>query len=70
MMNTKTTLLTILLFLPLTAQAAPLTLEAAVEQGLKADNVLKEQAARVSGAKAGLSQARLARLGGFKLKGM
>ncbi|OGR41269.1 MAG: hypothetical protein A2X35_07715 [Elusimicrobia bacterium GWA2_61_42] len=41
-----------------------------MEQGLKADNVLKEQAARVSGAKAGLSQARLARLGGFKLKGM
>ncbi|HAT72274.1 MAG TPA: hypothetical protein DCS63_05610 [Elusimicrobia bacterium] len=69
MINTITAFL-IVFFIPQITQAAPLTLEAAVEQGLKADNLLKEQAARVSGAKAGLSQARLARLGGFKLKGM
>ena len=49
---------------------AGVTLGEAVEKGLKADNILKEQAAAVTGAKAGLSQARLARLGGFKLKGM
>jgi len=50
--------------------AAGVTLGEAVEKGLKADNILKEQAAAVSEARAGLSQARLARLGGFKLKGM
>lgn len=49
---------------------AGVTLGEAVERGLKADNLLKEQAAAVTGARAGLSQARLARLGGFKLKGM
>ncbi len=50
--------------------AAGVTLSEAVERGLKADNILKEQAAAVSGARAGLDQARLSRLGGFKLKGM
>ena len=69
-MNSKIFLFTIFSLIPLTAQAASVTLEAAVEKGLKADNILKVEAARVSGAKAGLNQARLARLGGFKLKGM
>ncbi|MDO8804377.1 MAG: TolC family protein [Elusimicrobiota bacterium] len=69
-MNGKIIIFSIFSLIPLTARAAQVTLEAAVEKGLKADNILKEEAARVSGAKAGLSQARLARLGGFKLKGM
>jgi len=51
-------------------QPAGLTLADAVEQGLKGDNIIKTEAARVSGAKAGLEQAKAARLGGFKLKGM
>ncbi len=66
----KTLFFAIFSLIPLTAHAASVTLETAVDKGLKADNVLKEEAARVSGAKAGLSQARLARLGGVKLKGM
>ena len=52
------------------AGAAPVTLNEAVERGLRADNILNEESARVSGAKAGLAQARLARFGGFRLKGM
>ena len=69
-MNSKMNLFAVLMLIPLTARAVPLTLEAAVAEGLKADNILKEEAARVSGAQAGLRQARSARLGGFKLKGM
>lgn len=49
---------------------SPLTLSRAVELGLKTDNVIMTEAARVSSAKAGLEQAKLSRLGGFKLKGM
>lgn len=65
------TLISVLLTaIPATAKAEPLTLGAAVEQGLKSDNIVKEEAARVTGARAGLSQAKMARLGGFKLKGM
>jgi outer membrane protein TolC len=70
MNNARTALFTIVFFIPLTARSAPLTLEAAVERGLKSDNILKEAAARVSGVRAGLSQAKMARLGGLKLKGM
>jgi len=66
----KAVILAISLLIPLTARAASVTLEAAVEKGLKADNILKEEAARVLGAKAGLSQAKLSRFGGFKLTGM
>lgn len=69
-MNSKIFIFTIFSLIPLTARAAGITLEAAVEKGLKADNILKEEAARVGGAKAGLNRARLARLGGFKFKGM
>ena len=70
MMNTKTILFSLLYLIPFTARAASVTLEEAIDKGLKADNILQEEAARVSGAKAGLSQARLSRLGGFKLKAM
>jgi outer membrane protein TolC len=70
MIQLKAVILTISILIPLTAQAASVTLEAAIEKGLKADNILKEEAARVSNAKAGLSQAQLSRLGGFKLKAM
>jgi outer membrane protein TolC len=69
-MNPTKLFFSIFFLIPLTAHASPVTLEAAVDKGLKVDNVLKEETARVSGAKAGLSQARLARLGGVKLKGM
>jgi outer membrane protein len=62
--------LTLAFILAAAPASAGVTLGEAVDKGLKADNILKEQAAAVSGAKAGLSQARLARLGGFKLKGM
>jgi outer membrane protein TolC len=59
------------LVLPISAGATtPLTLEEAVDRGLKADNVIKTEAARVSGAKAGLKQAKMSRFGGLKLKGM
>lgn len=55
---------------PLCAQeSGALTLSRAVELGLSADNLVKVEAARVSGARAGLEQAKLSRLGGFKLKG-
>ncbi len=60
----------VFLLMPLTAGAASVTLETAVDKGLKADNILKEEAARVGAAKAGADQARLSRYGGFKLKGM
>jgi len=69
-MNKKTLFFAIFFLIPLTAHASSVTLEAAVDKGLKVDNILKEEAARVSGTKAGLSQARLARLGAVKLKGM
>ncbi|MCM2267261.1 MAG: TolC family protein [Elusimicrobiales bacterium] len=62
--------LTAFILFAATPATAGVTLGEAVEKGLKADNLLKEQAAAVTGARAGLSQARLARLGGFKLKGM
>ncbi|OGR52630.1 MAG: hypothetical protein A2049_05695 [Elusimicrobia bacterium GWA2_62_23] len=62
--------LTAFILLAAAPATAGVTLGEAVEKGLKADNLLKEQAAAVTGARAGLSQARLARLGGFKLKGM
>ncbi|MBI5744577.1 MAG: TolC family protein [Elusimicrobia bacterium] len=62
--------LTLAFILAAAPAMAGVTLGEAVDKGLKADNILKEQAAAVTGAKAGLSQARLARLGGFKLKGM
>lgn len=55
---------------PITASAAELTLQEAVERGLRNDNTVKTEAARVSGAKAGLRQAQLSRLGGLKVKGM
>jgi len=59
------------LALPLKAGATTaLTLEEAVERGLKADNIVKTEAARVSGARAGLKQAKMSRFGGLKLKGM
>ncbi|HAF96343.1 MAG: hypothetical protein A2021_05920 [Elusimicrobia bacterium GWF2_52_66] len=69
-MTSKTLFVAMFFLMPLSANASSLTLEAAVEQGLKADNILKEEVAHVSGAKAGLNQAQLSRLGGFKLKGM
>lgn len=61
----------IALLLPWRAGAqSPVTLAEAVERGLKADNVIKGEAARVSGARAGLRQARLSRYGGLKVKAM
>ena len=63
-------LTTILLTLPLKAIAQELTLADAVERGLKSDNIVKTEAARVTGAQAGLEQAKMARFGGLKLKGM
>lgn len=60
----------ILVAIPSGARAARLTLADSVERGLKVDNVLKEEAARVGGARAGLDQARMSRFGGLKLKGM
>lgn len=70
MIKSITIISAFLAVLPLSLNAAPLTLGAAVEQGLKTDNIIKEEAARVTGARANLSQAKMARLGGFKLKGM
>ena len=56
---------------PLKAQAqTALTLADAVERGLKTDNIIKTEAARVTGARAGLEQAKMSRFGGLKLKGM
>lgn len=61
----------VFLFLPISSGATTaLTLEEAVERGLKADNIIKTEAARVSGARAGLKQAKMSRWGGLKLKGM
>ncbi len=56
--------------MPIAAKAEQLTLGAAVQLGLNSDNIVKEEASRVTGARANLGQAKLARLGGFKLKGM
>ena len=70
MLRSITLISALLTAFPITAKAEPLTLRAAVEQGLNSDNIVKEEAARVTGARAGLSQAKMARLGGFKLKGM
>jgi outer membrane protein TolC len=69
MINGKTVLFGIFLSIPLAAGAATLTLQQAVDSGLKNDNIIKEEVSRVSGAEAGLRQAKLARLGGFKLTG-
>ncbi|MDA8131959.1 MAG: TolC family protein [Elusimicrobia bacterium] len=70
-MDLKKLPLATILILPLAAYArAGLTLEQAVDRGLKVDNVIRTEAARVSGAKAGLKQARMSRFGGLKLKGM
>jgi outer membrane protein TolC len=61
----------LLTLMPLAAQAQTgLTLAEAVERGLKNDNIIKAEAARVSGARAGLEQAKMSRFGGLKLKGM
>lgn len=61
----------ILTLMPLAAQARTgLTLAEAVDRGLKNDNIVKAEAARVSGARAGLKQAKMSRYGGLKLKGM
>ncbi|OGR77055.1 MAG: hypothetical protein A2X32_07165 [Elusimicrobia bacterium GWC2_64_44] len=61
----------ILTLMPLAAQAQTgLTLAEAVDRGLKNDNIVKAEAARVSGARAGLKQAKMSRYGGLKLKGM
>ena len=57
-------------FIPYAQAAAPVSLADAVKQGLAADDTVKAEAARVSGAEAGLEQAKMARYGGFKLKGM
>ncbi len=70
MIRSITIISVLLTAIPAAAKAGPLTLGAAVEQGLKSDNIIKEEAARVTGARAGLSQAKMSRLGGFKLKGM
>ena len=70
-MNFKVT--AAVLFFGFTRTAAaqvPLTLSETVERGLRTDNVIKTEAARVSSAKAALDQARLSRLGGLKLKSM
>ncbi|MDD2805162.1 MAG: TolC family protein [Elusimicrobiales bacterium] len=61
----------LLTLMPLAAQAQTgFTLAEAVERGLKTDNIIKAEAARVSGARAGLRQAEMSRYGGLKLKGM
>lgn len=69
----KQTILTLaaLLVFPISLRAqANLTLAETVERGLKTDNIVKTEAARVSGARAGLKEAKMGRLGGLKLKGM
>ncbi|OIN99754.1 MAG: hypothetical protein AUJ51_12200 [Elusimicrobia bacterium CG1_02_56_21] len=59
------------LVLTLGAQAqTTLSLEDAVNLGLKNDNIVKTEAARVTGARAGLEQAKMSRFGGLKIKGM
>lgn len=61
----------LLIFFPLKASAERvLTLQEAVERGLKESNTVKTEAARVIGARAGLKQAEMSRFGGLKLKGM
>ena len=69
---TRMVLLTAIpIIFPLNALAqATLTLAETVERGLRADNTIKTEAARAGGARAGLEQAKLARFGGLKLKGM
>jgi len=59
-----------LIFPQLARAQAVLSLSETVERGLKTDNIVKTEAARVSGAKAGLEQAKMSRFGGLKLKGM
>ena len=64
-------LLILSMSLPLkAAETTALSLSEAVERGIKEDNIIKTEAARVSGARAGLEQAKMSRLGGLKLKGM
>lgn len=70
-MNHLVLLIVISLVFPFKAQAqATLTLANTIERGLKTDNIIKTEAARVSGARAGLQQAKMSRWGGLKLKGM
>ncbi len=65
------TLMAVFLVLPLKAQAqGTLTLEETVERGLRIDNIIKTEAARAGGARAGLEQAKMSRFGALKLKGM
>ena len=67
----KLTAILILLAQGAAAQGdAGLNLADAVAQGLKSDNIVKQEAARIDGARAGLEQARLSRYGGLKVKGM
>ncbi len=70
-MKLKFFLAIIPLIFPATGAAmTELTLQEAVDRGLRTDNTVKTEAARVSGAKAGLKQAEMSRFGGLKLKGM
>ncbi|MCX5791755.1 MAG: TolC family protein [Elusimicrobia bacterium] len=65
------TLMAVFLVLPLKTQAqGTLTLEETVERGLRIDNIIKTEAARAGGARAGLEQAKMSRFGALKLKGM
>lgn len=68
----STLILTVLTLLAPAAAGAQtrLSLAEAVERGLRTDNIVKGEAARVSGARAGLSQARMSRYGGLKVKAM
>ncbi len=60
----------LILIFPLTSMAqSGLSLAETVKRGLDNDNTVKAQAQQVSGAKAGLRQARMSRLGGFQLTG-
>lgn len=59
-----------ILIFPITSMAqSGLSLAETVKRGLDNDNIVKAQAQQVSGAKAGLEQARMSRLGGFQLTG-
>ncbi|HBA59248.1 MAG TPA: hypothetical protein DCZ92_00205 [Elusimicrobia bacterium] len=69
-MDNRNTLIFLALLLAQPLQAATVSLEQAVQAGLKEDNILKEEAERVTGAQAGLAAAKLSRFGGLKLKGM
>ena len=62
---------TLISILPgMAAAQTALSLSEAVERGLQNDNLIKTEAARVSGARSGLRQAEMSRFGGLKLKGM